>query len=306
MDARAKIPPEQAAATPLWIAAAPALFVVFWASGFPILKLGVEYAEPFTLLAIRAGANVLLVAATLPFGRVRWPGGWREAGHIAVSGFLIQAAYLGAMFFALQQGVAQGVAALVAGMQPLLTAALVGVWLGERVRVWQWLGFVLGFGGLALVVADRLGVGTGTTIGFAAVALTPFLITAGSLYQKRYCADMDLRAGMIIQHTVGGLACYAMASATETREVDWTWQLVFVIAWLVLLLSVAAQNLYFVMLRRGEAARVSSLFYLTPPSAAVLGYLTYGETFGWTAIVGFAVAVAGVVLVTRPGGRTPP
>jgi drug/metabolite transporter (DMT)-like permease len=304
MAARAAASAADETATPLWIRAAPALFVAFWASGFPILKLGVEYAEPFTLLSIRGAVNVLLVAATVPFVRVRWPRGWREAGHIAVSGFLLQAAYLGAMFFALSQGVAQGVAALVAGMQPLLTAALAGALLGERVRAWQWLGFVLGFGGLALVVSDRLdvGTGTGTAIGFAAVALTPFLITAGSLYQKRFCADMDLRAGMLIQHTIGAIACYAMACAIETREVDWTWELVFVIAWLVLLLSVAAQNLYFVMLRRGEAARVSSLFYLTPPSAAVLGYLTYGETFGWLAVVGFAVAVAGVVLVTRRDG----
>jgi drug/metabolite transporter (DMT)-like permease len=282
----------------MWIRAAPALFVVFWASGFPIVKLGVEYAEPFTLLAVRAGVNVVLVAATVPFVRVRWPAGWREAGHIAVSGFLLQAAYLGAMFIALREGVAQGVAALIAGMQPLLTAALVGVWLGERITPRQWAGFVLGFGGLALVVAERLDVGTGTALGFAVVALTPILITAGSLYQKRFCADMDLRAGMIIQHSVAGVACYAMAGAIETRVVDWTLQFAFVIAWLVLLLSVAATNLYFVMLRRGEAARVSSLFYLTPPSAAVLGYLTYGETFGWTAIVGFAVAVCGVALVT--------
>jgi drug/metabolite transporter (DMT)-like permease len=286
------------AAPPLWIRAAPVLFVLFWASGFPIVKLGVEYAEPFTLLAVRAAANVVLVLATVPFGRIRWPATWREAAHIAVSGLLLQAAYLGAMFFALREGVAQGVAALVAGMQPLLTAALVGVWLGERIRPRQWAGFVLGFGGLALVVLERLDVGTGTVLGFAVVALTPILITAGSLYQKRFCADMDLRAGMLIQHSVSALACYAAALGLETRVVDWSAEFVFVIAWLVLLLSVAATNLYFVMLRRGEAARVSSLFYLTPPTAAVLGYLTYGETFGWTAIVGFAVAVCGVALVT--------
>ena len=109
---------------------------------------------------------------------------------------------------------------------------------------------------------------------------------------------MDLRAGMIIQHSVAAVACYAVAMGVETRVVHWTAEFVFVIAWLVLLLSVAATNLYFVMLRRGEAARVSSLFYLTPPAAVVLGYLTYGETFGWTAIVGFVVAVCGVALVT--------
>lgn len=286
--------------TPLWIKAAPALFVVFWASGFPIVKLGTEYAEPFTLLAVRAASNVVLVAATLPFVRARWPRTWREVGHIVVSGFLLQAAYLSAMFVALGEGVAQGVAALIAGMQPLLTAALVGFWLNERVTSRQWVGFVLGFGGLALVLSDRVSL-TGTTFGFVAISLTPILITAGSLYQKRFCADMDLRTGMIIQHTVAAVSCFAMASFTETMVIQWTFEFVFVIAWLVLLLSVVSTNLYFVMLRRGEAARVSSLFYLTPPSGALLGYLTYGETFGWTAIAGFVVAVCGVALVTRRG-----
>jgi drug/metabolite transporter (DMT)-like permease len=278
------------------IATAPMLFVLFWASGFPITRLGLEYIEPFTLLAIRSALNVALVLAIVPFVRIRWPRRWRDAAHIAVSGFLLQFAYLGAMFMALGGGVSQGVAALVAGMQPLLTAAVVGPLLGERVHARQWLGFVLGFGGLACVMSERIAIAEATTIGFIAAACTPVLITAGSLYQKRFCADMDLRAGMLIQHVTASMACAAVAFSVETREVDWGFEIVFVLAWLVLVLSVAATNLYYMMLRRGQAARVSSLFYLTPPTAAVLGYLTYGEVFGWFGLTGFAIAVVGVAL----------
>ncbi len=281
------------------IAAAPVLFVLFWGSGFPAVKYGLEYIEPFTLLAIRSGLNVALVLAIMPFVRVRWPRDWREAGHIAVSGFLLQFAYLGAMFMALGGGVSQGVAALVAGMQPLLTAAVVGKLLGERIAPRQWAGFVLGFGGLAIVMSERIAINEATAIGLIAAACTPILITAGSLYQKRFCADMDLRSGMVIQHLMAGAASAVVALSIETRAVDWGIELGLVLAWLVLVLSVAATNLYYLMLRRGQAARVSSLFYLTPPTAAVLGYLTYGEVFGWFGLAGFAIAVAGVALASR-------
>lgn len=290
--------------TPLWIICAPGMFVLFWASGFPVARFGLDHIEPFTLLAIRSSLSVAVVVAILPFARVRWPRGWRAVGHIAVSGFLLQAAYLGCMFIALGEGVSQGAAALIAGMQPLLTAAIVGRFLGERITPRQWAGFVLGFGGLALVMSERISIGAGTALGLAAIALTPFLITAGSLYQKRYCADMDLRAGMIIQHTTAAVATYAMALAIETRDIDWGPEIAFTLAWLVLVLSIAATNLYYFMLRRGEAGRVSGLFYLTPPTAVLLGYLTFGETFGAVALAGFAVSVAGVALITRQGKAT--
>jgi drug/metabolite transporter (DMT)-like permease len=281
------------------IGAAPVLFVLLWGSGFPITKLGLEYIEPFTLLAIRSGLNVAVALAILPFFGIRWPGSWREVGHIAVSGFLLQFAYLGAMFTALGGGVSQGVAALAAGMQPLLTAAVVGPLLGERIAPRQWAGFVLGFGGLACVMSERFAIAEATAIGFIAAACTPVLITAGSLYQKRFCADMDLRSGIVIQHLTAGAASAAVAFSVETREIDWTIELGIVLAWLVVLLSFVAVNLYFMMLRRGQAARVSSLFYLTPPTAAVLGYLTYGEVFGLFGLAGFAIAVIGVALATR-------
>lgn len=296
----ATIPPPER--TPLWIVCAPGMFVLFWASGFPVSKLGLEFIEPFTLLAVRSAINVALMLAVVCLVRSRWPRTWQEATHIAVSGLLLQSSYLGAMFIALGEGVSQGVAALVAGMQPLLTAAIVGRVLGERVRARQWLGFVLGFAGLVLVMSQRIALGNATTLGFIAAGMTPILITVGSLYQKRFCAHMDLRTGMIIQHTVAALASFAMASAIETREIDWAPELFFVLGWLVLVLSVSATNLYYILLRRGQAARVSSLFFLTPPTAVVLGYLTYGEAFGVTALIGFAVSVCGVALVTVRSG----
>ena len=288
--------------TPLWVTLTPVLFVFCWASGFPVTSFGIEYAEPLTLLAIRSALNVIVVGAALPFLAAAWPATWREAGHIAVAGFLLHSAYLSCIFIALGEGVPQGTVALIAGMQPLVTAVLVGRALGERIGAIQWVGFALGFAGLACVLGESVSVSSGTPLGYIAAAFTPILITAASLYQKRYCAAMDLRTGMIIQHGTAFFTTGALALLVETNRVAPSLELALVLVWLVLVLSVAASNLYYILLRRGEAARVSSLFYLTPPTTVLLGYLSFGESFGPAALAGFAIAGLGVFLVTRRGG----
>jgi drug/metabolite transporter (DMT)-like permease len=280
------------------IRAMPFLFILSWASGFPITRLGLEFTEPFTLLWVR---SALVLAVVVPFAlivRAPWPH-WKEVAHIAVVGVTLQCLYLGSMFSALDGGVSQGVAALVAGMQPLLTAAVVGVTLGEKVTKLQWAGFTLGFIGLFIVLSERLGIGAGTVTGFVFAGLTPIFITAASLYQKKFCANSDLRIVMIVQQAAAGICNFCIAMAIETGEIAWSAEVVFVWVWLVFVLTIGATNLLYLMLRHGEAARVSSLFYLTPPTAVFLGWVSYGETFGLVAIGGFAVAVAGVFLVTR-------
>lgn len=282
----------------LLIRAMPFLFILSWASGFPITRLGLEYTEPFTLLWVR---SALVLAIVVPFAlivRAPWPH-WKEIAHIAVVGVTLQCLYLGSMFSALDGDVSQGVAALIAGMQPLLTAAVVGVALGERVTRTQWIGFTLGFVGLFIVLSERLGIGAGTLAGFVFAGLTPIFITAASLYQKKFCANSDLRIVMIVQQAAAGVCNFLIAMAIETGEIAWSGEVIFVWIWLVFILTIGATNLLYLMLRHGEASRVSSLFYLTPPTAVFLGWVTYGETFGLIAIGGFAVAVAGVFLVTR-------
>lgn len=278
--------------------AAPFLFILTWASGFPITRLGLEYAEPFTILWIRSAIAVVIVGAYVLFTRVRWPGP-REIMHIAIVGITLQCLYLGSMFMALSGGVSQGVAALIAGMQPLLTAAVVGFTLGERVSRRQWAGFLLGFVGLAIVVSERMGIDVASPTGFFFAGLTPIFITAASLYQKKFCSHSDLRIVVVVQQAAAGFCNFVIAMTLETGHVRFGPEIVFVWIWLILILTIGANNLYYLMLRHGEASRVASLFYLTPPTAVALGWLTYGETMEPLALAGFAVSVAGVFLVTR-------
>ena len=278
--------------------AAPFLFIVSWASGFPITRLGLEYAEPFTILWIRSALVAVPVGAYVLVMRVPWPS-IREIAHIAFVGVTLQSLYLGSMFMAIDGHVSQGVAALIAGMQPLLTAAVVGITLGEKVSRIQWVGFTLGFAGLFIVLSERMGIGAGTAAGFFFSGLTPIFITTASLYQKKFCANSDLRIVMVVQQIAAGFCNFCIAMAIGTGEITWSAELIFVWVWLVVILTFGANNLYFLMLRHGAASRVSSLFYLTPPTAVLMGWISYGESMGLLALGGFAVAIAGVFLITR-------
>jgi drug/metabolite transporter (DMT)-like permease len=278
--------------------AAPFLFIVSWASGFPITRLGLEYAEPFTILWIRSALVAVPVGAYVLVMRVPWPS-IREIAHIAFVGVTLQSLYLGSMFMAIDGHVSQGVAALIAGMQPLLTAAVVGITLGEKVSRIQWVGFTLGFAGLFIVLSERMGIGAGTAAGFFFSGLTPIFITTASLYQKKFCANSDLRIVMVVQQIAAGFCNFCIAMAIGTGEITWSAELIFVWIWLVVILTFGANNLYFLMLRHGAASRVSSLFYLTPPTAVLMGWISYGESMGLVALGGFAVAIAGVFLITR-------
>jgi drug/metabolite transporter (DMT)-like permease len=277
-----------------------------WSSGFIGAKLGVPFAEPFTFLLLRF---IFVVALMLPLAlvlRARWPRSARETAHIAVAGTLIQGGYLGGCFAAVAHGMPAGVIALVVGVQPILTAFAAAPLLGETVTRLQWTGLVLGLSGVALVVEQKLTLQglDSVSVGWSLVALLS--ITAGTLYQKRYCASFDLRTGSVIQFCAAFLLLLPLALATETMHVVWSGEFVFALAWLVLVLSIGAISLLFTLIQHGEATRVASLFYLTPLTTAGMAYFMFGEKLDPAALLGMVVGVTGVALVVRkPGLATP-
>jgi drug/metabolite transporter (DMT)-like permease len=280
-----------------WLALAPALFVLLWSSGFIGAKLGLPYAEPLTFLLLRF---VLVVAVMLPVAAATgapWPRSGAEAGHIAAAGLLVQAGYLSGVFGAIHQGVPAGIVALIAGLQPVLTALAAAPLLGERVSARQWTGLLLGIAGVAMVLSDKMTFEAPRWSGIALALLALASITLGTLYQKRFCPRLDLRSGSVIQFTASGLLLFPLALASESMRVEWTGEFVFALAWLTLVLSCGAISLLFVMIRHGEAARVSSLFYLTPPTTALIAFFIFNERLSFIALGGIAVAVTGVALV---------
>jgi drug/metabolite transporter (DMT)-like permease len=279
--------------------ALPALFVGLWSTGFVFARLGLPYAQPFTFLSVRLAVAAALLLIIAVASGAAWPRSLREGGHIAVTGLLFHGAYLAGVFEAIAHGVATGIVALIAGLQPILTAAVAGPLLGEQVNRRQWSGFVLGFAGIGLVVWDRFGAHEGTPAGFALAFLCLIGITAGTLYQKRYCPNLDPRSGTAIQFAVAAGALTILSLVFETGHIVWSRDFAIAFAWLTLVLSVGTFNLLVLLIRRGEASRVSSLFYLVPPMTALIGWFAFGEVLSAITISGMAVAVAGVALVNR-------
>jgi drug/metabolite transporter (DMT)-like permease len=283
----------------IMLPALPLLFVFLWSTGNIVTRVGVPYIEPFTFLAIRFSLAALFLLPFAVLGGALWPRTWREATHVVIAGLLAHGAYLSGVFVAIDVGVATGTVAVITGLQPLLTGAFMATMLGARIPPLRWLGLTLGFVGVGLVVWEKLGITGGLPIGFSAAGISLLGITAGTIYQKILCTKTDLRSAMAIQLAASAVATGLGALVFETRLMQWSGELVFAIAWQVVVLSAISFGILFHLYRIGEAIRTSSLFYLTAPTTAVMGYVLFGETFELIALVGIVIAVVGFALANR-------
>jgi drug/metabolite transporter (DMT)-like permease len=275
-------------------------FVLLWSTGFIVARYGMPYSEPATFTALRFLGVLVVMAPVVLASRITWPSP-RQRMHIAVSGILFQAVYLYGVWAAVRLGMGAGLAALIVGLQPLLTAVAAPL-LGERTSARQWLGLGIGFMGVALVVWDRLHL-TGLPVASLLLCSVSLLaITGGTLYQKRFCPNFDLRAGSLLQFSASLLVMLPIVFLTETRDISWTLPMSAALAWSVLALSIGATSLLFVLLRRGGATQVSSLMYLTPATTAVLAWLLFGEPLTPLMVTGMIVTAIGVasVVAGRP------
>ena len=282
---------------------APALFVGLWATGFIGAKYGLTGAEPLTFLSYRFAIVVTLLAAICLVWRPRTPTTPALAAHCFLAGALIHGFYLGGTFLAVSKGLQPAIAALIVGLQPLVTAVLAAPILGERISARHWIGVSLGFVGLALVLGPKM---TGATlevtpemIAFAVMSLAG--ITVGTIYQKNYATGASLRVGGLLQY-LGGLSVTAVgATLFESWRIDWTPQVIGAMAWLVLVLSLGAISLLMLMIRNGAVSRVSTLFYLVPPVTAVMAYVLFGDTLTALQLLGMLItAIAVALVVSQP------
>ncbi len=278
------------------IFAAPGVFVLLWASGFVGAKLGLGYVEPLTFLSLRMGAVVALLVLIIALTRPKWPNG---AGilHSVLTGLMVHGLYLGGVFVAIENGVSAGLAALIVSLQPVLTSTIANRFLGERVAARQWLGLALGLLGVYLVLYEKTAAGDATPFGWLSATVALIGITAGTLYQKRFGGSMDWRPALCVQYIAAGILFALGAFIFETRVVHWTPQLMFALGWLVLALSFGGIWLFYFLIRRAAATRVTSLFYLTPPMTALMAWVLFDERLAPLALFGMAVCVVGVALV---------
>jgi drug/metabolite transporter (DMT)-like permease len=278
----------------------PFIFVMLWSTGFIGAKYGLPYIEPFNMLFIRMLMTLCVFMLLMVALKSRWPTG-RQGFHQMVSGSLVHAAYLGGVFAAIKWDMPAGVAAIVVGLQPLLTALIGRVWFKQSLAKLQLLGLVLGLVGVSLVLTGgkELSALSLRPEAIVAVIIALLGISVGTLYQKRFGAGVDLMAGSFFQYMATALWMGLLTFGTETRDIDWSLDLMLALGWLVFGLSVSAVLLLMYMIREGESARVASYFYLVPPVTVIEAWLLFDEALGVIALIGIFITVLGVYLVLK-------
>ncbi len=286
-----------------WLRAMPWVFVLIWSTGFIVARYGMPHAPPQSFLAVRYALSILCFLPWIVLAGVKWPGNRTQALHLAVTGILMHAGYLGGVWAAVKAGMGSGLSSLIVGIQPVLTA----IWLtsvgGQHVSRRQWLGLLLGFAGLVLVVSRKFGAGgpgdsaNWHNLSFAVMAL--FAITAGTLYQKRFVQACDVRTANTVQLAAALLVTLPLA-LLETESMRWNAELAGAMAWSVLGLTLGGSSLLYMLIQRGAAASVTSLMYLVPPCTALIAWLLFAEPITATTLAGTALTAFGVSLVVRP------
>lgn len=278
---------------------APAIFLLLWAGGYTVAKIGIGDADPLTLLSTRFA---LALAVLLPVWLVLRPAlpktltQWRD---IAIVGFLMQTVYFGSAWSALEHGASAGTVALITCLHPIIVALAMPLISSERVSVSRWLGLLLGLGGAALVLYGNLGMQPVTLIGVALSFLALFAFSGATLWEKTHGVAHHPVSSNLVQYSVGLLTALPFAYLLEPMQIAFTPALMWALAYLVLCNSLVAISLLLWLIRRGEATRVSALFFLVPPMSAVIAWLVLNEVMTLLAWLGMALAAAGVWLATR-------
>lgn len=287
------------------IRAMPAVFVLIWSTGFIVARYGMPHAPPMTFLAIRYLLSVACLIAWVWIAGAIWPSRPRQWLHLSVTGVLMHGIYLGGVWTAVKLGMGAGLSSLLTSLQPVLTA----IWLssrGHRVASAQWLGLSLGLGGLLLVVWAKLGIGEAHLANLACAAAALLGITVGTLYQKRYVEPCDVRTANLVQ-LAAAFAVTLPVACFEAEPVRWLMQdghanleLLGAMAWSVLGLTLGGSSLLYLLIQRGAATSVASLFYLVPPTTALIAWALFGESISALTIAGTALTALGVSVVVRP------
>lgn len=277
------------------------IFVIIWSTGFIIAIYGMPHAEPMTFLVMRFSGVVICMLPIVLLFRAPWPS-FSQTLHIAIAGIFLQAGYVGGVWVAVKDGMSAGLIALIVGLQPILTAWL-AAFISEKVTREQWLGLMIGLLGVGLVVWTKL-----SLIGLSFYSLifgcfALLSITAGTLYQKKFCSQFDIRTGSVIQFIASVLVCTPFMLFFETMEVEWVPEMIGALLWGIFAISIGAISLLFILIRNGAATRVTSLMYLTPPTTALMAWILFNEPITWVIVLGILLTSSAVLLVNRAGSK---
>jgi drug/metabolite transporter (DMT)-like permease len=277
---------------------APILFVLIWSTGFVVARFAVPHAAPELILLLRMGLTAALMGGIATIARDHWPHRQRLHEHL-LAGALLNGIYLCTSWWAVGHGMPAGIMSLLGALQPLVVAVGAFLFLGERLSGRGWAGLAVGLAGVALVLAPLLGRGLAASVpAYVVIAATASILAmaAGTMVQRGSIAQDGMFASSAVQN-LGGATVALVATVVQG---DYRWDnspdLWLGLGWSVVMLSAAALSLLVWMTRRQGATRVSLLLLLVPPLAALETRLVFGEHLTNVQLLGFALALGGVLL----------
>ncbi|RDI37591.1 DMT family transporter [Aquicella lusitana] len=273
------------------------LFIILYGSGFVGAKLGFPYAKPLSFLVVRFALTSFLLLLVALWMRSKWPSSWKETLHIGVSGIFLVCFFSVGTWVSMDMGVPPAISALITALQPIAVTVASYFVFNKKVAGKQWLGLILGLMGVGLVVGENAVFDAQYSVGILMSFLGLLGLTVGNLYQKRFCASMNIFTGGVIQSAVSGLLCLLLALSFDSLHVTWSGQFLFALGWMSVVISLGATSFLYILLRKGESHKVASLFYLIPAVTAVISYLVFKTTLDAVQITGMMLAAVGVALV---------
>jgi len=286
--------------TPLFERLTPWIFVALWSTGFVVARYSTNNAGPLSFLTVRmliAAVLLYLIAKVVKAPKLS-RGSWSTS---AIVGTCMHAIYLGGVFIAIKQGLPSGLSALIAGLHPVVTSVAGRIILKEKLRRSQWVGVLLGISGVLVVVVDKVrdGLGDVTRPALIAMVISVIGMSTGTLVQRARGKDMPLVTGTAAQYVSAGAVLLVASSLFEKWEFHVNVELLLALLWSVLVLSLSAVMLMMLLISRHSAARVSSLFFLTPALSAIESAILFGERLSPLALMALVVALTGVWLTMR-------
>ena len=276
----------------------PFIFIILWSSAFVTTKPIIDNSDPFAALAFRFFFVALgfLIFAICTKQKILINN--RNLLQSIFSGVLFHGVYLGGVFYSVSIGMPTGIAALIVTLQPILTNALAGRFLGEEVSFKQWVGVILGFFGAALV----LGVDIGTSlpvIGIIASFIALLAITTSTVWQKKIGTDLPLSVSNMYQ-AIGGCLFHIIIIIIFTEPyINFTSTFLIAMSHQIFLVSFGAFTILMFLIKNNSASKTVSVFFLIPPTTAIMAWLFLNEVLTNLDLIGFAVATLGVYVATR-------
>ena len=276
----------------------PFIFIILWSSAFVTTKPIIDNSDPFTALAFRFFIVALGFFLFSIYIKKQILTNQKNIIQSLFSGVLFHGVYLGGVFYSISIGMPTGIAALIVTLQPILTNALAGKFLGEKVSFKQWLGIALGFLGAALVLGFDIGVSL-PVIGVIASFIALLAITTSTLWQKKISNNLPLSVSNMYQ-AIGGCLFHLIIIFIFTEPyINFTPTFMIAMSHQIFLVSFGAFSILMFLIKNNSASKTVSIFFLIPPTTAIMAWLFLNEVLNNLDLIGFAVATLGVYIATR-------